>query len=584
MYWLKHIKLAPKMLSVVALMALVSAALVLLAITSLGHVYSDVAEIKLATDGVHNTGRATSNMLSFVRDVEFLRLELTSEQRAKYEKGAAEELKRLEERLDAIEKLLVTEAGRKNLANVRHGLARYLPVYAKARALAQDGKLEEATKVTFEAAVIADEVRTELRDLEGRFGERSRKALSDVDETYQSARTNLVALSIGGGMVTIALALALVLFGVTRPLTRMTAAMLDVADGNLDAQVPALGQRDEIGQLAGALEKFKVAGRDNLRLQAEQREAEARAAAERQAATEREAAQQRAAEEKAAVERKTTMNSLAADFETAVGKIIDTVSSASTELEAAAQTLTGTAETTQSLSTSVAAASEQASTNVQSVASAAEQMSSSVGEIGRQVHESSRIANDAVQQAQKTDARIAELSQAANRIGDVVKLITAIAEQTNLLALNATIEAARAGEAGKGFAVVAQEVKALAGQTAKATSEIGTQITGIQAATQDSVVAIKEIGGTIRRVSDIADSIAAAVEEQTAAIHEIARNVQQAAKGTTQVAVNIVDVNNGAAETGSASSQVLASARSLARESTLLKSEVGRFLETVRAA
>ena len=261
------------------------------------------------------------------------------------------------------------------------------------------------------------------------------------------------------------------------------------------------------------------------------------------------------------MERKAAMNALADQFEKAVGSIIETVSTASTELEAAAHTLTQTAETTEQLSGVVATAAEQASANVQSVASASEEMTTgSVEEISRQVHESSTIAREAVTQAQKTDARITELSQAAGRIGDVVKLITAIAEQTNLLALNATIEAARAGEAGKGFAVVAQEVKALAGQTAKATGEIGTQIAGMQAATNESVGAIKEIGGTIARISEIAGSIAAAVEEQGAATQEISRNVQEAAKGTTQVATNIVTVNKGATETGSASSQVLSSA------------------------
>ena len=196
----------------------------------------------------------------------------------------------------------------------------------------------------------------------------------------------------------------------------------------------------------------------------------------------------------------------------------------------------------------------------------------------------SRIANEAVQQAGKADTRIAELSQAASSIGDVVKLITDIAGQTNLLALNATIEAARAGEAGKGFAVVAQEVKALAAQTGKATEEIGTQISGMQAATQESVSAIKEIGGTITRVAEIAATIAAAIEEQGAATAEIARNVGEASQRTTQVATNIAEVNRGAGETGAASSKVLSSAQQLAGDSARLKAEVEQFLTTVRTA
>ena len=290
-------------------------------------------------------------------------------------------------------------------------------------------------------------------------------------------------------------------------------------------------------------------------------------------------------EARAALQRRTDMHRLANEFETAVGEIVETVSSASTELEASASTLTATAERSQELTTMVAAASEEASTNVQSVASAAtEELSSSVNEISRQVQESARIANDAVDQARKTNDRVAELSKAAARIGDVVELINTIAGQTNLLALNATIEAARAGEAGRGFAVVASEVKALAEQTAKATGEIGQQITGIQAATQESVGAIKEISGTIERLSEISSTIAAAVEEQGAATQEISRNVQQAAQGTMQVSSNITDVQRGASETGSASSQVLSATQMLSGDSNRLKTEVGKFLATVRAA
>jgi methyl-accepting chemotaxis protein len=219
-----------------------------------------------------------------------------------------------------------------------------------------------------------------------------------------------------------------------------------------------------------------------------------------------------------------------------------------------------------------------------SVASATEEMADSVKEIARQVHSSSRIAAQAVTQAERTDTRITALSQAASRIGDVVKLITAIAEQTNLLALNATIEAARAGDAGRGFAVVASEVKALASQTAKATEEIGTQIASMQTATQESVGAIKEIGGTIGQIAEIASAIAAAVEEQGAATQEISRNVTQAANGTAKVASNITDVNRGANETGSASADVLRAAQSLAKDSGQLRGEVEKFLSSVRAA
>jgi methyl-accepting chemotaxis protein len=349
---------------------------------------------------------------------------------------------------------------------------------------------------------------------------------------------------------------------IAKPIRKIAEVLLELGGGNKQVDVPYVGRGDEIGDAANAANIFK----ENLirieKMEAEQKETEIRAVAQRKA----------------------DMHKLADEFQVAVGQIVDTVSSASTELEAAATTLTRTAETTQTLSGAVAAASEEASANVQSVASATEEMTSSVNEISRQVQESARIAGDAVKQAQETDARINELSQAAGRIGDVVKLITAIAEQTNLLALNATIEAARAGEAGRGFAVVASEVKQLASQTARATEEISAQIAGMQTATQDSVAAIKTIGGTIGRISEIASTIAAAVEEQGAATQEIARNVGEAAKGTAMVASNITDVNRGAGETGSASSQVLSSAQSLSSESNHLKLEVDKFLSTVRAA
>ena len=342
----------------------------------------------------------------------------------------------------------------------------------------------------------------------------------------------------------------------------MTAAMTDLAAGKLEVQVPGATRKDEIGSMAAAVEVFKSNALVRQQLETEQKKAESHAAAQRRA----------------------DMNRLASAFESAVGEIVETVSSASSELEASAGSLAATAERSQELTTTVAAASEQASTNVQSVAAATEQMTSSITEISRQVQTSSRIARDAVEQAQKTNDRIGELSQAAARIGDVLELINTIAAQTNLLALNATIEAARAGDAGRGFAVVAAEVKALAEQTANATSEISRHITGIQTATGESVGAIKDIGDTIGKMSEISFSIASAVEEQGVATQEISRNVQQAARDTQQVSANIVDVQHGTKETESASSQVLASAQSLSGESHRLKHEVSRFLDSVRAA
>jgi methyl-accepting chemotaxis protein len=431
-------------------------------------------------------------------------------------------------------------------------------------ATAQLAKLAaEIVRIRKELMLPLNEEMAQLTDKITDFAkQRTAEARAAADaEAASVARTSLIV-----GLVVAALLIATCIFSVftiARPMQSLTAAMDELAGGNFSVVLPGLGRKDEVGGVAAAVERFKVVSEQKAREEAEAKARQDRIAAE---------------------QRKAEMYKLADGFEAAVGEIVETVSSASTELEASASTLTSTAERAQELTTMVAAASEEASTNVASVASATEELSSSITEISRQVQESARVASEAVGQARATTDRVSELSKAATRIGDVVELINTIAGQTNLLALNATIEAARAGEAGKGFAVVASEVKALAEQTAKATGEIGLQISGIQAATQESVGAIKEISGTIEKLSEISSTIAAAVEEQGAATQEISRNVQQAAQGTHQVSANVTDVQRGASETGSASSQVLSAAQSLSSDSNRLKLEVGKFLDTVRAA
>lgn len=415
------------------------------------------------------------------------------------------------------------------------------------------GLNKAATKMGIEA----DALLKRGIDLNNRGAETETKTAA---ATYSSAKvlllvTLIIAGLIGGG------ASLFVVHDVSAGIASIIKPMQSLGEGDLAVEVPHRGASIEMGQMADALQIFKEA-------------LIAKRAADEVAASEAEAK----------IGRGRRVDHITRGFEQLIGEIVNTVSSASMQLEASATTLAVTATRSQEISTTVAAASEEASANVQSVASATEELSSSINEISRRVQESARIAADAVDQARGTSERIGDLSKAAARIGDVVELINTIAGQTNLLALNATIEAARAGEAGRGFAVVASEVKALAEQTAKATDDIGQQISGIQVATQDSVNAIKEISSTIERLSEISSTIAAAVEEQGAATQEISRNVQQAAYGTEQVTSNIADVQRGATETGSASSQVLSAAQTLSADSGRLEAEVSRFLTSVRAA
>ena len=373
---------------------------------------------------------------------------------------------------------------------------------------------------------------------------------------------SMMSIAAAAGAILVLLLTMLAVRRITGPLNSVTTTLTSLAEGRPDVQIDHVERHDEIGAIARTIGVFKNNSLERRRLEAERKSAEA------------EASERRKAELRGFVD----------EFQSEVGGIIDKVLTSSNQFEIAARHLTETARSTAQLSSESADASTQASDHVRNAASASEEMATSITEISRRVQESNGIASEAVKQAVATDQRMAELSKAGDRIGDVVKLITSIAEQTNLLALNATIEAARAGEAGRGFAVVAQEVKTLAGQTAKATDEISSHIVNMQSATQESVSAIKAIGHTIERISDIATSIAAAVDQQGAATQEIARSVQAAANVTSEVAANVGNVATGANETGETSDEILKSAQSLCSDSLQLKAEVSKFLDGVRAA
>jgi methyl-accepting chemotaxis protein len=386
------------------------------------------------------------------------------------------------------------------------------------------------------------------------------KAARDAADSY--ATSLMVLAVILGAAVILGIGVSYYLVrDVSSGIASIVIPMQALGKGDLSAEVPHQGETTEIGAMADTLQVFK-------------QELIAKKAADEAAA----------ADAEAKIERGRRVDGITRNFEAVIGEIVQTVSSASTQLEASASTLSATAKQSQTLTSTVALASGEASTNVQSVASATEELSSSVTEIGRQVQESARMATDAVGQARVTNDRVSQLSKAAGRIGDVVELINTIAGQTNLLALNATIEAARAGEAGRGFAVVASEVKALANQTAKATEEISSQVAAMQASTSEAVASIGGITETISQMSEITVSISTAVEQQGGATREIARNIQSVAAGSNEISTHIGGVTTAATATGKAASEVLANARELDTQSGMLRSAVDEFLVKVRAA
>lgn len=458
-----------------------------------------------------------------------------------------------------VESMNVSDAVNEKLTSLKEPLARYTI------------SAEKITKLVFNNPSAASQAyvsfEKDFEYLEGAMEEFSSVIENEfqmIDMHVKEKEVFIRILVIGATMFAIIVAVGAWLVSnatIVVPIRKFTLTMGSLADGNLEIDIPFTNNKDEIGEMAAALNVFKNNALETKQLREGQ---------ERQ--------KQRAEKEK-----RQAMNDLANSFEREIGGIVNTVSSAATEMEAAAQSMASNSEQTNQKAQLVARAAEEASSNVSSVSSSAEELSASILEISSQVAQSSKVSGDAQEKARVTSDKVQNLMTSADRIGEVVQLITDIAEQTNLLALNATIEAARAGEAGKGFAVVASEVKTLASETAKATEEIAKQIADIQIATKDSGSAIKEIIDVIKRMDEISNAVAAAVEQQSAATNEISKNVQQASEGTSEVSKNITEVTQAASETGQSAGMVLDAAQELSKQANVLNDAVKKFMDNVRS-
>nr|WP_298682059.1 methyl-accepting chemotaxis protein [uncultured Dongia sp.] len=565
---LSNWKIRSKLVLLVGVMAVIIATVAGVGVVYLRSAATDLGKVTLSgVEGV-TSARLNQNVIGLNRTEYYLALDPSAAGLEARLTRLGEDRKLFEERLAQL-RATAGETRNKLLDGVEKSYQDYSAAlentFNTARVVGSSIQLGQAQQTLLDAVAksrpMADALQKSVREYSDFVNSQGTEVSTIAAADAAFAQMLMIVVSVAGVVGGLAFGYLLATMGISKPLANSIENLNRLSRGDLTIEIIGGARGDEIGDIARALQVFKdtaTAAEEMRALQAE--------------------------EQKAKERRQMAIDGLIKTFDDTMSSELTQLTSASTELQATAQSMSSTAEETSRQATAVAAASEQASANVQTVAAAADELSASVIEISRQVEQSTLIAGQAVADAERTDAAVRILAEAAQKIGAVVGLINDIASQTNLLALNATIEAARAGEAGKGFAVVASEVKNLATQTAKATEDISAQISGMQGSTDEAVTAIKGISNIIGQMSEITTTIASAVQEQGAATQEIARNVQQAAQGTQDVSSNIGGVTHAAGETGAASAQVLGTAGTLSKQADTLRRSVSQFLEGVRSA